>query len=138
MFTFSRFVRSIVGSFVVATIAFGCGGDDEGPPPAKDACGRVAVTSCDKIFECTSEAERTLILGLPGVTKVDCKAYFAQNAQCEMATPEKVCAGANPYPISQAETCLQQINAATCATVKTNTTNFAAYAPACVQCLPKL
>lgn len=138
MFPFSRLVRSILGSFVGACIAFGCGGEDEGPNTAQETCGQIAVAACDKIFECTSDAIRALILGVPGTTKVQCKAFLAQNAQCEAATAEKVCAGANPYPLSQAATCLREVSTTTCDKVTMYTTNFASYVPACVQCLPKL
>jgi hypothetical protein len=137
MFTVPRLLRVSILSFTAALVVAACGGGDESKPETPtDVCDRVATAECNKLYACTTEAIRQQF-GLVG-PPANCIIGLAAQVQCQNATAQKICAGANPYTAAQAEACIAEANAATCDKVIANTTNVTAYAPSCGQCVPTL
>lgn len=118
-----------------------CGSDDEtGPAQVSNImdpvalCNEMTKLECHKIYSCTTKQLRDLAM-LPA-TEADCVSQLAQVVQCSQATPTQVCAGPSSYTLKQGNTCIDQVNAATCDHVNENGTNVQNYVPACGNCVP--
>jgi hypothetical protein len=94
-----------------------CGGDDDGSTvdPAA-ACDRLAETTCAKLYECTTEAERDA-LSLPA-TEAACVSDRKDAYGCEEVTLENVCDGGEVYDSGAADECLDQLEALECGQVR--------------------
>lgn len=128
-----------VGCSVLALVP-GCG-DDEGEKTLSpsEQCNEVAKAECYRIFDCTTELERELAGLPPGLTKLGCVLGLAGVGQleCDKATAEKICPGAQPYDATKAKACITEANAADCSVIKASYPQVTPYAPSCAQCVPQ-
>lgn len=123
----------------IAMFVVGCSGDDDddaGNNPGgsmltpAQLCGNVAVDTCTRVFDCTTEAQRRT-LGYQG-DLTQCFADALQQLGCTSSTATKVCAGAQGSAPADATNCSNQVKAANCSDVASKPVT--AYASGCGQC----
>src|SRR5689334_23132309 len=124
--------------FGLALLPAGCGGgDDDGPgnDPGSaltptQLCSNVALDQCDKIYSCTTEAERRSL----GFTKdkLGCGSDAINQLGCTSAAQGKICQGTQASTAANAASCSSQVKAANCSDVATK--QVSSYASACGQC----
>lgn len=118
-----------------------CGGDDASGPASVSnitdpvaLCNEMARLECQKIYACANETLRTLAM-LPK-TEPECVMQLQQTMNCPSATANRVCSVADSYTLKQGNTCIDQVNAASCDDVRNYNTAVEKYVPACGQCVP--
>jgi hypothetical protein len=133
----SKWRRLAWSAAVAASLALlggGCGDAEETPTTPTEICNTVARTECHRLYACTTPADRAAF-GLV-VSEVECILGLAIQLGCASATADRICAGNQPYPITTAQQCIDEVNRTGCDTIKANRLNFTVYAPSCAQCVP--
>lgn len=118
-----------------------CGGDDSsGPSNVSNImdpvtlCDEMARHECQKIYACANETLRDLAM-LPK-TEAECVSQLQQTMNCPGATANRVCSVADSYTLKQANTCIDQVNSASCEDVRNYNVAVEKYVPACGDCVP--
>ena len=118
-----------------------CGGDDASGPAGVSnitdpvmLCNQMAQLECQKIYACANETLRDLAM-LPK-TEQECVSQLQQSMNCAGATANRVCSIADTYTLKQGNTCVDQVNNASCEDVRNNNVAVEKYVPACGDCVP--
>lgn len=123
----------LFGTLLLAALGVAsCGGDDEGDKftdeDAQALCREYVDTSCEKIYECLSDAQLA-DLQFPSSVAA-CKTQFRESEGCDAFTAaEGNCKGSEVFKKEKADDCIRQTNEASCNQV----TSGEEYAPACDQ-----
>jgi hypothetical protein len=116
----------LVAILVVSGLSAACGSDDDGGSSPAQACNDAAVTLCSRLFECIDAAT----LALAGYTsESQCVTKTQADEGCSAKTTDNACEGSLKYHADQADKCVSQFKAATCAQITGG--DSATFAPAC-------
>jgi hypothetical protein len=121
--------KQIVASAAVAfgLLVGGCG-DSNGLNP-REGCERLVEVLCHQIYSCFSDAER-MADGFPA-TEASCVMLLQDDSECAQETDQNACPAGQTYHGNEAESCVNQIGALSCAQVRDSGTDLQAAAPSC-------
>ena len=106
-------MRSSLAGALLAVWMVGCGGGGLSPG---EACEELAETTCARLFECFTDAEREAA-NLPP-TEAACVTQLEQAGGCDEVTEDNICEANQTYNADRAEDCLDQLAALDCGQVR--------------------
>jgi len=106
----------------IGLLASACGGDKS----AKELCKDSASVGCSRAYECFT-AEQLAALGFPA-TEAGCVTQVEEVRGCAAITNDTACVGNQTFHPDQAEKCIDQTAAASCAQIASGDDSAA---PAC-------
>lgn len=123
-----RIIRAgLAATLVVSALSSACSSDDKSSSGSPEAvCNETATVFCSRLYECATAAEIQLIFGY--TSEAQCVSTSKMEAGCDSITAENACEGSQKYHHDQAEKCVSQFEAATCAQIQGEIED---YAPAC-------
>ena len=124
-------VRLLVAAIACGSLLSACAGNTGGNTENQSAeglCISYADVSCDRLYECFSEAQRS-VAGLPATLSA-CKVQTRQSLGCEAVTANGFCVGNETFSSSEAQSCISQWKSASCGQLM-DAADETDYAPAC-------
>jgi hypothetical protein len=85
-------------------------------------CTDIANITCDRFFECATDAQKTANVSLFGADLSACKTKLAQDRQCATYTNEEsACGAGQTFSAANASSCVSEYRAATCVSLESVT-----------------
>lgn len=104
----------------------GCGGSDGLNP--REGCERLMEVFCHQVYACFSPAEIMADQFPP--TEAECVMMLQSEAECALETDANACAPGQRFHPDEAQSCVNQIDALSCAQVR-GSEDLEAAAPSC-------
>lgn len=122
-----RIIRAgLAATLVVSALSAACSSDDKSSESPQKVCNDTATVFCSRLYECATPAEIQLVFGY--TSEPQCVSSTKMEQGCDSITAENACEGSQKYNHDQAEKCVSQFKAATCAQIQGEIED---YAPAC-------
>jgi hypothetical protein len=121
--------KQIVASVVLAIglLGGGCGGSDGLNP--REGCERLMEVLCHQIYACYT-ADEIMAEQFPP-TEAACVMTLQNDAACAQETDANACAAGQTFHPDEAQSCVNQIDALSCAQVRSSGTDLETAAPSC-------